>query len=70
LRRATAKALAQWFAACVQQQRGKRSGAQSLARKCIPALEVAQAQGLAVLYGHSLGEILTAARNMAASAQS
>lgn len=69
LRRATAKALAQWFAASVHLQRGNLSGAQSLARKCIPALEAAQAQGLSVLYGHPLGKTLAAARHLGANPQ-
>jgi predicted metal-dependent hydrolase len=63
LRRDAAKALAQWFAACVHAQRGNPSGAHSLAAKCIPALEAALASGLAELYGHDLASIVRQARS-------
>jgi predicted metal-dependent hydrolase len=63
LRREAAKALAQWFAACVHARRGNRSGAQSLAAKCLPALEAALAGGLSELYGHDLSAIVNEARS-------
>ncbi len=63
LRRDTAKALAQWFAACVHARRGNASGARSLAAKCLPALEAALAAGLTELYGHDLQAIVQQARS-------
>jgi len=63
LRREAAKALAQWFAACVHARRGNASGARSLSAKCLPALEAALAAGLSELYGHDLQAIVQQARS-------
>jgi predicted metal-dependent hydrolase len=63
-RKAAAKALAQYFAACIHRERGNLKGARQLAHKCLPALDEALAAGLTELYGYDLADVTYRARHL------